>query len=61
MGAVLYRCAAKSVLAAGTNLGNILMWRHQPQQEPADTGQHDNEVSSPVLSNIAADPGTTSD
>ena len=45
MGAVLCRCAAKSVLAAGTNLGNILMWRHQPQQEPADTGQHDNEVS----------------
>ena len=42
---VLCRCAAKSLLAAGTNLGNILMWRHQPQQEPADTGQHDNEVT----------------
>ena len=36
-------CPAKSTLAAGTNLGNIVMWRHVTRE--ADTWERDNETS----------------
>ena len=37
-------CSAKSVLAAGTNLGNIIMWRHSSLADTKEIGP-DNEES----------------